>query len=149
VTGSLTNRVFVDTSVLVRLFDDDEPRRQAGARAVFGDIQATTLVISTRVMADFYNIVTREFARPLPAVVAGRALTDLADLAVVQVDHNLVAAAADTAERHDLDIRDALAVEAAATAGCGRLLTEVFPHGTVLRGVLAEDPVNWEENRSQ
>ncbi len=146
-TGSLTSRVFVDASVLVRLFDDDEPRRQAGARAVFGDIQGTTLVISTRVMADFYDIVTREFARPLPAVVAGRALADLAGLAVVQVDHDLVAAAADAAERHDLEIRDALAVEAAATAGCGRLLTEVLPHGTVLRGLLVEDPVNWEECR--
>ncbi len=134
-TGSLTSRVFVDASVLVRLFDDDEPRRQAGARAVFGDIQGTTLVISTRVMADFYDIVTREFARPLPAVVAGRALADLAGLAVVQVDHDLVAAAADAAERHDLEIRDALAVEAAATAGCGRLLTEALQHGTVLRGL--------------
>ncbi|HJL88948.1 MAG TPA: PIN domain-containing protein [Acidimicrobiales bacterium] len=148
-TGSLTNRVFVDVSVLVRLFDDDEPRRQAAARAVIGDIQGATLVISTRVMADFYDIVTREFARPLPGVVAGRALADLADLAVVQVDHDLVAAAADTADRHDLEVRDALAVEAAATAGCGRLLTEALPHGTVLRGLVVEDPANWEEYGSQ
>ena len=49
----------------------------------------------------------------------------------------------------DLEVRDALAVEAAATAGCGRLLTEALPHGTVLRGLVVEDPANWEEYGSQ
>ena len=32
----MNGSVFVDTSVLVRLFDDDEPDRQAAARAVIG-----------------------------------------------------------------------------------------------------------------
>ncbi|MDP7598997.1 MAG: PIN domain-containing protein [Acidimicrobiales bacterium] len=147
-SGHATNRVFVDTSVVVRLFDDDDPQRQAAARALMGDSGGTTLIVSTRVLADFYDTVTGRFARPLPSVVAGRALADLADLTVVQVDPDLVFSAAETAEANDLPLRDALAVEAAVTAGCGRLLTEAIPHGTVLRGLVVEDPVYSEEQLS-
>ncbi|MBC8194477.1 MAG: PIN domain-containing protein [Acidimicrobiia bacterium] len=148
-SGPATNRVFVDTSVVVRLFDDDDPQRQAAARALMGDHGGTTLILSTRVLADFYDTVTGRFARPLPSVVAGRALADLADLTVVQVDPDMIAAAADTAEANDLQLRDALALEAAVTAGCGRLLTEAIPHGTVLRGLVVEDPANGEEHLSK
>ena len=37
-------------------------------------------------------------------------------------------------------MRDALAVEAAVTAGCDRLATEALPHGSLVRGIRAEDP---------
>ncbi|MDP6076802.1 MAG: PIN domain-containing protein [Acidimicrobiales bacterium] len=147
-SGATATRMFLDTSVLVSLFDDDDPSHQAAARAVMGDSEEITLVISTRVMADFYETITRVFARPLPAIVAGRALADLTDLAVVHVDSDLVASAAETAERHDLSIRDALAVEAAVTAGCGRLLTQVLPHGMRLRSLVVEDPAYREEQKS-
>jgi len=73
-------------------------------------------------------------------VTARRALADLAELHVVGMDTDLVLAAADTAEEHGLSVRDALVVEAAAASGCSRLLTEALPHGTMVRGVMVEDP---------
>jgi predicted nucleic acid-binding protein len=136
--------VFVDTSVLVRLFDDDEPDRQAAARAVIGVVPGEdagpALVLSAQVLAEFTDVATTRLVRPLPVVTARRALADLAELHVVPFDADLVLAAADTAEEHDLSIRDALVVEAAASSGCSRLLTEAIPHGTMVRGVAVEDP---------
>ena len=139
----MSGGVFLDTSVLVRLFDDDEPARQAAARAVVGvvpDEGAPALVVSAQVLAEFADVVTARMARPLPRVTARRALADLAELHVVPTDANLVLAAADTAEEHGLSVRDALVVEAAAASGCSRLLTEALPHGTMVRGVRVEDP---------
>ena len=135
----MTGAAFLDTSVLVRLFDDDEPQRQAAARAVVGAADGPPLAVSAQVLAEFHHVVTTGLARPLASVTARRALADLADLHVVPTDTDLVLAAADTAAEHDLSMRDALVVEAAA-AGCARLLTEVLPHGTLIRGVAAEDP---------
>ena len=133
-------RTLVDTSVLLRLFDDDQPFRQAAARGLFGDPEGPNLVIAADGLAAFYDAVTKRFARTLPEVTARRALSDLAELTVFQLDRDLVMAAADTAAAEGLSLRDALAVEAAVTAGCDRLATEALPHGSLVRGVRAEDP---------
>ena len=133
-------RTLVDTSVLLRLFDAAQPFRQAAARGLFGDPEGPNLAISADGLAAFYDAVTKRFARTLPEVTARRALSDLAELTVVQLDRDLVMAAADTAAAEGLSLRDALAVEAAVTAGCDRLATEALPHGSLVRGIRAEDP---------
>ena len=139
----MSGGAFLDTSVLVRLFDDDEPLRQAAVRTVIGvvpGVDGPALVVSAQVLAEFTDLVTTRLARPLPPVTARRALADLAELHVVGMDADLVLAAADTAEEHGLSVRDALVVEAAAASGCSRLLTEALPHGTMVRGVMVENP---------
>ena len=136
----MTARTLVATSVLLRLFDDDRPLRQAAVRGLFGDPEGPNLAISADGLAAFYDAVTKRFTRTLPEVTARRALSDLAELTVVQLDRGLVMAAADTAAAEGLSLRDALAVEAAVTAGCDRLATEALPHGSLVRGIRAEDP---------
>ena len=135
-----TSRTMVDTSVLLRLFDDDQPDAQAAARGLFGDPAGPNLVLLADGLAAFYEVTTREFRRALPEVTARQALTDLAELTVVHLDADLVMVAADTAMEEGLSLRDALAVEAAISAGCDRLATEALPHGSLVRGVVAENP---------
>ena len=136
----MSGRTFVDASVLVRLFDDDEPQRQASARALVGAIHGPALVVSGPVLAEFADVVMSRLARPLTAVVARRALAELAELTVVPADASLVLAAADTADEMGLSFRDAQAVEAAVLGGCDRMATESGIHGTGVRGVRIEDP---------
>jgi len=136
----MASRTFVDTSILVRLFDDDEPVRQAAARAVVGDLDGPALVVSGPVLAEFAETVTVRLARPLAAMAVRRALAELAELTVISADSSLVLAAADTAEEAGLDLRDALTVEAAVLGGCDRLVTEVMEHGTLVQGIRVEDP---------
>ena len=88
----MTGAAFLDTSVLVRLFDDDEPQRQAAARAVVGAADGPPLAVSAQVLAEFHHVVTTGLARPLASVTARRALADLADLHVVPTDTDLVLA---------------------------------------------------------
>ena len=133
-------RTLVDTSVLLRLFDDDQPLRQAAARGLFGDPEGPNLAISADGLTAFYDAVTNRFTRTLPEGTARRALSDLAELTVVQLDKDLVMAAADTAAAEGLPLRDALVVEAAVTAGCDRLATEALLHGSLVRGIRVEDP---------
>lgn len=136
----MVGRTLVDASVLLRLFDDDQPVRQAAARGLFGDLAGPNLVVSAEGLIAFYDAVTDRFTRTLPEVTARRALSDLAELTVVHLDSDLVMAAADTAVTEKLSLRDALTVETAITAGCDRLATEVLPHGSLIRGIRVEDP---------
>ena len=97
-------------------------------------------------LAEFLDAVTTRMARPLSAMVARRALAELAELTVVPVDASLVLAAADTAGEADLSVRDALALEAAVVGGCDRMATEALPHGSLVRGVQVEDPAETSGN---
>jgi predicted nucleic acid-binding protein len=67
--------LFFDTNVLVYLFDEDEPRKQAIARALLRD--STDIRLSTQVLAEFYVTVTRKLARPLKPETAYQAVEEL------------------------------------------------------------------------
>lgn len=55
-------------------------------------------------------------------------------------DRSLVLAAAHTATKHQISMRDALILETAATAGCAELLTEDLANGSTLRGMTIVNP---------
>ena len=134
----MTGRAFVDTNVLVYAFDTAEPAKRAIALELLGsDLQ---LVVSTQVLGEFFVAVTRKLATPLPVERAKEAISELVRIPTVLVDATLVLAAVDTAHAHQLSYWDAQIVEAAATAGCERLLTEDLADGATLRGVRIENP---------
>lgn len=132
----MTVRTFVDTNVLVYAFDVDEPSKRAVALDLLAsDLQ---LVVSTQVLGEFFVAVTKKLA--MPVTRAHGAVQELAQLPVVPTDVTLVLAAATTARAHQLSYWDALIVEAAATSGCDRILTEDLATGATLRGVRIDDP---------
>ena len=62
----MSGKVFVDTNVLVYLFDGDAPTKQRKARQVLQEEGAENrVVISTQVLLEFYVTVTRKLGKPL------------------------------------------------------------------------------------
>ncbi len=59
---------------------------------------------------------------------------------VVPSDARLVLAAVEISRSAQLPLRDALLIEAARTAGCGRILTEDLSDGATISGVRIENP---------
>jgi len=69
----MSNKVFVDTSILVYTCDRSEPKKQQQALEVLDRLVSTaTGVISTQVLAEFFVAVTstRKFASPMRKVEA-------------------------------------------------------------------------------
>ena len=83
---------FVDTNVLVYLFDGDSPGKQAQARELLGE-EAENIVLSTQVLGEFYVTVTRKLANPLGADMARKAVGDLCAFQVRSLQTELVRAA--------------------------------------------------------
>lgn len=83
---------FIDTNVLVYLFDNDSPEKQARARQLLED-EAANIVLSTQVLGEFYVTVTRELASPLPPNLARDAVDDLCALRVRPLRAELAQAA--------------------------------------------------------
>ncbi len=137
----MSDSVFLDTNVLVYLFDGDSPQKRLRARQVLSSaVGAGRVVISTQVLQEFYVTVTRKLGSPLSESDAEVAVDDLSALDVQSVDTALVKAAIATSRAHRLSLWDALIVESARAAGCERLLSEDMNHGQSLAGVRVENP---------
>ena len=129
--------VFVDTNVFVYLYDHADPEKQRIARATLTE-QPEEVVISTQVLSEFFWVVTRKLN--LEPRAAREGVRQMATLRVVPVDHRLVLRATDTSLSARISIWDALIVEAAATAGSDRLLTEDLNEGQTIRDVRITNP---------
>ena len=138
--SSTNGRTFLDTNVLVYAVDEAAPAKRDVARTLLASPDATNLVVSSQVLAEFYVVVTRKLATPMDPVAARQAVGQLSQLAVVAVDAHLVLRAAELSHESQLSLWDALVIEAAARSDCARVLTEDLAHGTTLAGVHIENP---------
>ncbi len=135
----MPGRAFVDTNVLVYAVDDADSLKRDRAREVL-DGSADQLVLSAQVLSEFYVVVTRKLAKPLPEAVAAEAVRALARLPIVVADGELVMAAVALSRQTQISFWDAQIVAAAAVAGCDRVLSEDLSHGAELASVRVENP---------
>lgn len=83
---------FIDTNVLVYLFDADSPTKQSRSRDLIGD-ETVNFVLSPQVLGEYYVTVTRKLARPLSAEQALEAVSSLSAFRVRDIHVGLVRAA--------------------------------------------------------
>ncbi|MGO9319354.1 MAG: PIN domain-containing protein [Solirubrobacteraceae bacterium] len=133
-------RAFLDTNVLVYLFDHDEPAKTRLARELLKQAKPGELVLSAQVLSEFYVVVTRKLKRPLTEEVATQAIDWLSLLQVGALDATLVKAAIQTSRSSQVSYWDALIVASAAAARCERLLTEDLNDSQVIGSVRIENP---------
>ena len=121
-------RVFFDTNVLVYCTDTSDPKRQAQARKLVEQSGATgDAVISTQVLIELFNVLTRK--QKMPAGAARDLALAYANWPMVNSDFTLVGAALEKSVNHHLCIFDAMVVEAALRAEAQTLYSEDMQHG--------------------
>jgi len=136
----MSGRTFLDTNVLVYLYDADAPEKQRAARRVLEHADDDGLVISTQVLQEFYVTVTKKFAKRLTQAEILLALKGLRKFPTVQVDVPMIFEAIEVAQRFKISFWDSLIVQAALSAGCARLLTEDLQHDLRIGSLTVENP---------
>lgn len=135
----MSDRVFIDTNVLVYADDASASKRQRTARKVIAELMAAQrAVFSTQVLAEFFVTATRKLGLSAGAARARIETFSLMDVVIVRPD--LLLSAVDLHQLRQLSFWDALIVRSAAVGGCTRLLTEDLQHGQLLEGVRIENP---------
>lgn len=132
-------RVFIDTNVLVYLYDQTDVTKQQIAAELLLD-EDLDLVISTQVLSEFFVVVTRKIKQPLTIADAIEVVEDLSELEVAPLTRNLVVDATRTAQAHQLSYWDALIIETASQAGTDIVMTEDLNPGAVIRSVELRNP---------
>ena len=137
----MTDRTFLDTNILVYLFDHDSPRKQSIAQDILRRaVLSGRASLSTQVLKEFYVTVTRKLQRLLDAKAALRAAKVFAALHVVQVDPRMIIKAIELSQTEQTSFWDGLIIQAALDSGCRILLSEDLQHGRKYNGLEVENP---------
>jgi predicted nucleic acid-binding protein len=136
------SRVFVDTNVLVHLFDSQQPGKQLRSAEVLASVRRP--VVSTQVLAEFYVTVTRKFRIPMSHAEAVTAISRMQSWQVVAVDEETLNTALGLVAQFSMSFWDAQVAASAAAAGCDRLITEDLSGPEVILGVVRENPYGVE-----
>ena len=128
----MSGKTFLDTNVVVYLYSSDEPEKQAAALAF---IEQGNPVVSTQVLSELANTLSRKFA--LPYDVVARAVSEVHDACtVIPVMPDTIAQALTLAQKYRYPYYDSLILAAALSAGCEMIATEDMQHGQIIEDVL-------------
>jgi predicted nucleic acid-binding protein len=137
----MTEPVFVDTNIWVYAVDTADPTKRQRALEAVAPVPGRDIVVSTQVLAEFYAVVTRKLALPVPIDDTEAMVRQLLALPVVAIDASLVASAVTGSREWQISIWDALIVRAAEVAGCRRVLSEDLADGRTYGSVIVENPL--------
>lgn len=128
----MSGKTFLDTNIVVYLYSGDEPEKQAAALAL---IEQNNPVVSTQVLSELANTLSRKFA--LPYDVVAQAVAEVRDACVViPVMPDTIAQALALAQKYRYSYYDSLIFAAALSAGCDMLATEDMQHGQIIEEAL-------------
>ena len=108
----MTESRFLDTNILLYLYDRRDERKRRRAAEIFRDCwEAKTLVISTQVIPEFYSPGTRKLG--LDSSRAHELVADFCHLSVVNVGCSHILRATEIERRFAVSFWDALILSAA------------------------------------
>jgi len=137
----MKGRIFLDTNVVVYLFDRDAEEKRRRAREILDrEGPLGRLAISTQVLQEFYVSVTRKLAKPLDPADAYEAVQDLMALPTIQIDPNLILASITRSRTDTISFWDSLIIQSALAAGSRTLYSEDMQDGRVIDGMTIENP---------
>ena len=136
----MSDKVFVDTNVLIYAHDVDARGKHETAKRILQDLwNQRSGVLSTQVLQEFYVNVTRKIASPLSKPSA-RAVVDNYVVWCVDITPAEISAAFQIEDTARIGFWDALIIAAARKAGADRLLSEDLNAGQTIASVRIENP---------
>ena len=137
----MSDRVFVDTNVLVYAHDLDAGEKYEKANELILKLwESRTAVISIQVIQEFYVTLTRKIPGPLTCSNAIDIISSyLSWEVIINKPHNILQAS-EIESRHKISFWDALIVSAAYEGNVKAILTEDLNHGQYIEGIKIQNP---------
>lgn len=120
----MSDRIFLDTNVVVYLYSQDEPEKKAAAIVLF---EKKTPIISTQVLNELANTLRRKFNLSYEAIV--EAITEIQSACIIiPVVPETIIQALYLAKKYQYAYYDSLILASALSADCSLLFTEDLQH---------------------
>jgi predicted nucleic acid-binding protein len=142
----MTEKVFVDTNILIYAHDIEAGRRHETARDLVKTLwREANGAISIQVLQEFYVNITRKIPVPLPRQIARHLVETYAVWEVVLPCPRDLMKASAIEERHQVSFWDAMIIATALKAGASTLWTEDLSHGKIIEGIRIINPLSGSE----
>ena len=137
----MTDKLFLDTNILVYAYDSHDPHKQAIAQSLLTtSIEQENGVLSVQVLGEFFTVVTKHIKQPMPPEDAQQIIGSVSILPVHEIDLSLVGRAIETHRRYEISYWDALIVSAAERSNCAKIVTEDLNDDQTYHGIAAFNP---------
>jgi len=137
----MSDRVFVDTNILVYARDSADPIKQAGASEALARLwRERSGRISTQVLSEYFVTVTQKLRPGLDREAAWSDVEALSAWDPVAIDQGPLRKAREVQIRHGLSWWDSLIVAAAWVAECAEILSEDLGAGETYLGLRVINP---------
>jgi predicted nucleic acid-binding protein len=137
----MSDRIFVDTNILVYAHDADAGEKHAAAAQAVAELwEYRNGILSTQVLQELYVTLTRKMASPVTGNVVRRLIRNYLTWELVLNDGAIILHAGEIGENYQLSFWDGLIVAAAYSKNAATILTEDMNHGQVVEGIRIENP---------
>jgi len=137
----MSDRVFVDTNVLIYAHDLDAGKKHAVASQLIEELWMSHLgVVSIQVLQEFYVNITRKIPKPVSKATAAAHIEHYFVWPVVRPSATTMRKAFEIETRDKLSFWDAMIVSAAFQADVARILSEDLNAGQKIAGILIVNP---------
>jgi predicted nucleic acid-binding protein len=136
----MSDKIFVDTNVLIYAHDvDAKAKHETARRVLHGLWSERTGVLSLQVLQEFYVNVTRKIANPLSKKSA-RLVVSTYTTWCIETTPAEIASAFRIEDESRIGFWDALILASAVKSGADRILSEDLNAGQTISGVLIQNP---------
>jgi predicted nucleic acid-binding protein len=137
----MSDRIFVDSNILVYAHDADAGEKHAAAAQAVADLwESRNGILSTQVLQELYITLTRKVTSPVTGTVARRLIRNYLTWDLVLNDGAIILHAGEIEENYHLSFWDALIVAAAYSKNAAVILTEDLNHGQSIEGISIRNP---------
>jgi predicted nucleic acid-binding protein len=137
----MSDRIFVDTNILVYAHDLSAGDRHTKASAIIEGLwEEETGVISTQVLQEFYVTLTRKITNPFQPAETREIIRNYLAWPVQINDPEMTIRASEIEEKNTLSFWDAMIVAAALRLQAQKIITEDLNHGQIIEGISIENP---------
>ena len=137
----MTDKVFVDTNILVYAHDLDAGNKHDQAAEIVSQLwEFRNGVLSTQVLQEFYVTLTRKVSSTLSKLEARKLVQKYSHWHLVLNNSSIIIQASEIEESNNISFWDALIVSAAYSQNVPTILTEDLNHGQIIEGIFIRNP---------
>lgn len=137
----MSDKVFVDTNVIVYAYDRDAGKKHRLALDIMKDLWHSGLgTLSTQILQEFFVTLTKKIKKPLKIPVVRETVRRLSKWDVLLVDTETIIRATELQARYGYSFRDSLIIASAIAGGAKTILSEDLSDGQTIEGVTIRNP---------
>lgn len=137
----MTDKIFIDTNVLVYAYDISAKKKHEVAVSVIENLwYSGTGILSSQVLSEFFVVVTRKIPNPLSVDIAKSIIRDFLTWDIIPIYEDSVLDAIEILQKYNLSFWDAMIVESALRGGASLLLSEDFSDGMEIEKLKIQNP---------